>query len=337
MATLAQRFLTLADVYKASVGPIIEVLNDTSQGLMDDFVAMECNQGTSHIHGIRTGLPSVSWGALYEGIVQSKSARQQVTDTTGFVEALSEVDQRVLELAGDKRLEVRMQESMAFLESMSQEIIKSMFYYDSTTNARFPKGLGSRFNALATSGAGNQIVDGGGTGSDNTSIWFVTHGPNDFCMLYPKGTQGGITQEDMGRQMKNDASGDPYFVEMELFRAYLGWAVKDWRNIVRIANVDVSNMQAGSVKLYDLMRQGFYKLHARRVSKVANQQSIGRTVIYCNTGVMEALDRLSSNAAAADNFIRLKPMEIEGREVMSYRGIPIRETDQILNTEARVV
>jgi hypothetical protein len=28
---------------------------------------------------------------------------------------------------------------------------------------------------------------------------------------------------------------------------------------------------------------------------------------------------------------------VEGKEVMTYRGIPIRETDAIINTEARVV
>jgi len=30
-------------------------------------------------------------------------------------------------------------------------------------------------------------------------------------------------------------------------------------------------------------------------------------------------------------------MEIEGKEVLTYRGIPIRETDALVNTEARVV
>jgi hypothetical protein len=30
-------------------------------------------------------------------------------------------------------------------------------------------------------------------------------------------------------------------------------------------------------------------------------------------------------------------MEIQGDEVLSYRGIPIRETDALLNTETRVV
>jgi len=59
--------------------------------------------------------------------------------------------------------------------------------------------------------------------------------------------------------------------------------------------------------------------------------------IYCNRDVLEALDALATNAGASDSFVRLKPMEIEGKEVMAYRGIPIRESDAVLNTEARVV
>ena len=44
-----------------------------------------------------TGLPSVTWGQLYAGIAQSKSTTQQVDDTTGFLEALSSIDKRLLE------------------------------------------------------------------------------------------------------------------------------------------------------------------------------------------------------------------------------------------------
>ena len=60
-------------------------------------------------------------------------------------------------------------------------------------------------------------------------------------------------------------------------------------------------------------------------------------MIYCNRDVLEALDRLATNAGSSDNFTRLKPMEIQGEEVLTYRGIPIRETDALVNNEARVV
>lgn len=342
MATLVQSYMSLADVYKRTKGSegiadIIELMNDTSQDILTDFVSMECNDGTKHTHTVRTGLPDVSWGALYEGIPQSKSSTQQVDDTTGFVRARSSVDKMVLDLAGDNRLAVRASESVPFIESMAQELITSLFYHNPASNPRLPKGLGARFGAKADKGAGNQIVEGGGTGSDNTSIWMVTWGANDFCALYPKGTQGGIKQEDKGEQRELDANGNPYFIEEEVFTAHMGFAQKDWRNTARIANIDVSDMQAGNVDMYGLLRQAYYKLHRRRQSKVYGQNNPGRTVIYCNTGVLEVLDALQTNSGSGDNSIRLRPMEIEGKEVMTYRGMPIRETDALLNTEAQVV
>lgn len=342
MATTVQRFLGLADVYKrtdgmAGVADIMEALNTTSQDIFTDFLMMECNNGNSHRHTIRTGLPTTSWGALYEGTPQSKSSSQQVDDTTGFVEAMSSVDTRLEDFSNGNFNAIRASEGEPFIESMAQELVTALFYHNPATDARLPKGLGARYGKLANSGAGNQIVDAGGTGSDNTSIWFVTWGPQSLFGLYPKGSSAGISQQDMGRQRVLDANGNPYYVYEELYRTHMGFAVKDWRRNVRISNIDVSELKAGNVDLYSFMRKAYWKLHGRRANKVADQHEAGRTVLYANKDVLEALDALGTNAGAGDSFIRLRPTEIEGKEVLSYRGYPIRETDALLNTEARVV
>ena len=36
------------------------------------------------------------------------------------------------------------------------------------------------------------------------------------------------------------------------------------------------------------------------------------------------------------SFVRLRPQEVDGFEVMSYRGFPVRQVDAILNTEAAI-
>jgi hypothetical protein len=344
MATLTQKFLTLADVYKRTDGmgqiaDIMEMMNSTAQDIFTDFTMMECNDGTKHIYTTRTGLPAVGWGALYEGIEQGKSTTQQVTETTGFVEKLITIDKRVLELAGANAMRVRSQESEGDVEAMAKELISALFYHNTATDVRKPKGLAPRFGALGTSGSGNQIIDAGGTGSDNTSIWFVTWGGSGLNALYPKGTQGGITQEDKGEQRVLDAAGKPFYVMEELIKSHIGFGLGDYRRCARVANIDVSNMQAGSVELYDFLRKAYYRVHGLRGAntKVMNDTMPGRTVIYCNRDVLEALDGLASNAGTTDNFTRLRPMEVEGKEVLTYRGIPIRDTDALLNTEARVV
>jgi len=332
MATLGASFVDLIDIYKQQDGngqyiPIIEMLAEMNP-ILDDAVAVECNKGTTHLHTVRSGLPSVTWGQLYKGIPQSKSGKSQVEDTTGFVEGLSTIDKRLLELSANEGA-VRLSEAMSYLEAMNQEVASKIFYGNSATDPEEFMGLAPRFNDLSAPN-GNQIIDAGGTGSDNTSIWMVTWGDNQCQLLYPKGTKAGVQREDMGEQRLTDASGNPYYGKEELFRWHVGLAVKDWRYVSRVANIDVSNMAAGSVALYDFLRKAYWKLQSRRVAG-------GKTAIYCNRDVMEALDALSTNAGASDSFIRLTPMEIEGKEVLTYRGIPIRETDAILNTEARVV
>ena len=331
MATLGASFVDLIDVYKSQDGrgqfvPVIEMLMEMNP-MLDDAIAVECNKGTTHLHTVRSGLPSVTWGKLYQGIPNSKGQKAQVEDTTGFVEGLSTVDKRLLELSTNEGA-VRLSEAQSYLEAMSQEVATKLIYGNSASDPEEFMGLAPRFNDTSAPN-GNQIVLAGGTGSDNTSIWFVTWGDNQCNLLYPSGTSAGVQRDDKGEQRVLDASGNAYYAKEELFTWHIGLAVKDWRYVARIANIDVSAIAAGSIALYDFMRKAYYKLQNRRVAG-------GKMAIYCNRDVLEALDALSTNAGTSDSFVRLKPMEIEGKEVMTYRGIPIRETDAIINTEALV-
>lgn len=342
MATIGSSFINLIDVYKgaggpdAEIGAVAEVLAQANPLLLDANM-IECNMGTFHRHSIRTGLPSVAWGMLYQGIPQSKSTKQQVDDTTGFVEGMSSVDTRLLEIASNPAA-IRLDEAKSYLEAMAQEVQRGFFYHDTETTPERFKGLAVRYGKLGGGGAGNQIVDAGSTGADNTSIWFVTYGDAYTSLLHPKGTKAGIQREDKGEQRILDANGNPYYVKEELFRQHVGVAVRDWRFNARIANIDVSDVAAGTVDLYKWMRKAYYKLQGRRMTKTAmDVPAMGRTVIYMNRDMLEALDALATNKGSSDNFVRLTRMEVQGEEVTAYRGIPIRETDALINAEARVV
>lgn len=338
MATIGNSFLNLIDLYKRSdpstraLAPVIEALNILNP-IMEDAVAVECNQGTKHITTTRTGLPAVTWGKLYQGIPQSKSTTQQVEDTTGFVEGLSTVDERLLELAKNPGA-VRMSEAQPFLEAMAQEIGTNFFYSDTATTPERFKGIGARYNALANP----QVINGGGAGSDNTSIWFVTWGEQQTSLIYPEGTAAGVTRQDKGSQRVTDDLGNAYYAKEELFRQHIGVTVRDYRFNARIANIDVSNAKGGTVDLYKLMTQAYYQLQNRRNRKVGNggMVNLGRTVIYMNRGMLSVLDTLATNKGSTDNFVRLKTTELEGREITSWRGLPIRETDALIDAEQLV-
>jgi len=333
MALLTSTYLNLIDMHKtdANVGPVIEVLTKQNP-ILDDAVAMECNKGSTHLHSIRTGLPTPAWGALYKGIPQSKSSQQSVEDTTGFLEARSGVDTRLLELAKDPG-QMRLSEANAHIEAMNQEMATGVFYHDTATTPEKFKGLAARYNVRGGGGAGNQVVHGGGASSDNTSIWFVTWGDHATHLLYPKGTKAGISRQDKGEQRVLDGDSNPYYVKEELFTWHIGLAVKDWRYNARIANIDVSDMLAGNVDLHSLMIDAYYKLQSTRLDSKSS-----RIAIYMNRGVMATLDKLAANigGSAKNSALQLTPRELEGKMVTTWRGIPIRECDAILNNEAVV-
>jgi hypothetical protein len=266
---------------------------------------------------------------LYQGVQPTKSTTAQVRDATGMIEAWSEIDEKLVRMTQDSA-GLRLSEAQAFLEGLNQGVGTSMFYGDQATSPAKFTGLAPRFNKLANSGSGAQIVDAGGTGSDNTSIWFVVWGENTVHGLYPKGSKAGITREDKGVQTKTNPDGSVLDVVREKFQWDIGLSVRDYRYVSRIANIDVSDVQAGTLNLYNFMRKAYYKLKQRRVMG-------GRAAIYLNTDMLEALDALATNNGTTDNFVRLTRKEIEGEEVLTYRGIPLRESDALLNTEARVV
>lgn len=333
MATIGNTYPSLIDAYKGSAeGAVVELLN-AQNPILDDAIATQCNMDAVHRHMTRTGLPKVAWGRLYQGIPQSKATMQQVDDTTGFLETSSGIDTRLLALAPDKA-KARLVDAAPYLEAMNQEMATGIFYHDTKTTPERFKGLGARYSAHGPDGIGRQVINGGGQGNDNTSIWFVTWGDHATSLLYPKGLKAGVTIEDKGEQRVLDTSGNPYYVKESLYRWHVGLFVKDWRYNARVANIDVSDMLAGSVDLWALMRKAYYRLQSRRRDATSS-----RIAIYMNREVLEILDAQSSDRAllaANPNYTGLGHAQVEGKEVRTYRGIPIRETDALLNTESLV-
>lgn len=338
MATIGNSFLNLIDMISSEdeqMAKVIEMLHRLSP-FVQDAIATPCNSGTSHMHSIRTGLPAVVWGRIYQGIPQSKSARAQVKDTTGFVEGLSTVDKRLLDISPNAAA-TRLAEAKSFLESLTQAAETAAFYANSNINPEQPMGLATRYSKLSGGQASSQVISAGGSGSDNTSAWFVTHAEDATTLIYPQGTKAGITREDKGEQRVTDTNGNAYYVMEELFRWHFGVAVRDWRTNARVCNIDVSDLQAGTVDIYKFLRKAYHKLHQVRFAqdmKDPNAASIGRTVLYVNSDLYEAMDAMQTSTT--NTALRLTPMDLEGREVMTYRGIPIRKTDALLNTETVV-
>ncbi len=329
MATLNTTNPTLADLAtrldpNGSVAQIIELLNQTNP-VLEDMAWLEGNLPTGHKTTIRSGLPNGTWRKLNYGVQPEKSTTVQITDTCGMLESYAEVDKTLVNLNGNSAA-FRLSEDRAFIEGMNQTMAETLFYGDSSTDPEKFTGLAARYSQKSGVENGDNVILGGGSGSDNTSIYLVVWGPNTVHGIYPKGSQAGLQSEDLGQQTLLDAAGGRY----EGYRTHYKWdcglTLRDWRYVVRIANIDVSeltkNASAGA-DLVDLLVQA---------AEIPPNLAMGRPVFYANRTITSFLRRQIANKVSAN----LTLDSVAGKKVLNFDGIPFKRTDVLLNTEAAI-
>lgn len=212
MAVKGVNALTLADWAKRTdpngkVDKIVELLSQTNE-ILTDMMFVEGNLPTGHRTTVQSGLPSATWRLLNYGVQPSKSTTVQVTDTCGMLETYAEVDKSLANLNGNTA-EFRLSEDRAFIEGMNQQMAQTLFYGDTSVNPQQFMGLSSRYSSKSA-GNGQNIIDAGGTGTDNTSIWLVVWGENTVHGIFPKGQKAGLQTQNLGEQTLTDASGGKY-------------------------------------------------------------------------------------------------------------------------------
>ncbi len=330
MATLGANYLTLADRFKRTengkiAAEIIEMMSETNE-VLQDANALQCNDGSNHITTIRTGLPSAVFRKLYGYVPSSKSSTEQVKDVTGMLETYSIVDVDLVDKSENPKL-FRLSESSAFIEAMNQKLQETIFYGSIKENAAAFDGLAARYSKISTDNKkiGSNIIDAGGKGEDNTSIWFVTWGDLHTSLLYPQGSQAGVQHKDDGILTETSTTGGKRKVYQDHYKMDVGLSVRDWRSTCRIANISLSDLTGdNAVNLEELLNQAYYKI--RRYAKT------GKTYIYCNSTVLMHFEAQLKEKTNVNFTIK----EYLNDNVLHYKNIPIRECEQILLTEEKV-
>jgi hypothetical protein len=332
MATLGANALTLADWAKrldpdGKVPAIVELLGQTNE-ILDDMLFVEGNLPTGHRTNVRTGLPSVAWKLINQGVTPSKSTTAQIDEAIGIMEAWSEVDKDLAELNGNTSA-FRLSEARAFIEAMNQEMASTLFYGNQSTAPEEFTGLAARYSSLSAANAEN-VITGSGNSSDNSSVWLICWGDQTCHGIFPKGSKAGLQHYDHGEVTIQDSTG----LGTSRLRAYqdqwqwkVGVALRDWRYVVRIPNIDISNLVANSgseANLVNLMIKATHRIPSL---------NMGRCAFYMNRTCMQMLD-IQRRDDALGGAITYN--EIDGKLIPNFRGIPIRKVDALLETEAVV-
>lgn len=289
---------------------------------------MEANQALTHIGTRDTQLPTVQFRAINDGVPYSAHKEMQITAPMSLFETMSKVDEEILRLAGSNAAGVRQRKDRKFIEAMAQSVADEIFYGSLGDDKLGFNGLATLFASTSTYPNNDStwyynVHDGGGSGSDTTSIWVVEWGDDKVHLIYPKGTQGGIEINDLGKQLVAGVTASTQYVAyVTQFKWRCGLFVADERCVQRIANVET----AGSDNLFD------DDLLITAINRLPDMGENDRTRIYVNRTIRTQMDirvkdKNNVNYTTGDAF---------GKPLLYFRGVPVQVCDGIVNAETAI-
>lgn len=336
---------------------IAEVLNQ-SNPIIQDMPFHEANAPRGNRVTYRTGLPQVHWARLNKGISASKSNVTSREDTIGWLEGRSEVDRRHAgrSMTHENYLKYRWDEDQTFLESMSQEMAKTILFGNEEYQAEAFTGFFPRLSnpndpifgkslTLAVTGVAQ------GNASDKFDNLLIVDWGKRYCHgIYPFNTPAGLKKTDHPNEPVKDDAGGTYYADVSQFEWCMGLTVKHPKHVHRIANVPVAPFD-------DIVSSGAYTLSPKETAmselfdttttppKVKSLPDLpgmlirafnsmdpctsGHRVIYTSQRILTALDLLAQNK----NNVQLSYGEWAGQPVTMFRGVPIRKLDILDNVD----
>ena len=328
MATIGNNVATLTDHLKrldpnGNVAHVIELLSRNNP-LVQDMLWKEGNLPTGHRVTSRTALPVPRFRRINEGVERSKSTTEQFDEACAIMDAYTAVDTKLAALNGNTAAFLASEE-VAFVEAMFNDLETGMFYSNVATSPEAFQGLAPRLNST-TGRAGSQIVkaDSGASGNDQTSIYGVVWGERSVTGIFPKGSKAGIQRTPLQDEMVDDGTGKEYLAHRAHWSLQPGLAVEDYRQVVRVANIDTSALSASADNIIPAMIDAYYRI---------NKPQGGKLIWYANRRVQTYLHLQARNAVKNSTL----SIEIfDGKPVTTFLGSPIRISDGILNTESVV-
>lgn len=338
MAVLASNVPTLIDIVQGlapdgSQLHVAEVLKQTNP-ILEDMTWMEGNLLTGHKDSVRTSLPEGSWRSLNAGVPITKGSTTPIEETCALLEDYSQVDAEIAKISGNVEA-YRLKEGRAHIQGNSHKMARTLMYGNTAAGDGFT-GFGNRFNNMnaANDQKAGQILDCGGTGTKLRSIYLIGWSHDTVTGIYPKNTVGGLQHEDVttpgagtDSMVLRDGAGNPYQGYMDHWVWRCGLMVKDYRYVVRAANIDVDALvknKATGADIEDIMTQ--------MVEMIEGLEGV-RAAFYAPRELTSMLRRQMNNTKGT--FLSWD--EAGGKKVMNFGEVPVRRTDALKVNESRVI
>ena len=368
MALKSNEYITMVDVLSTAGAIPSQIINLTSQmnPMLSDAPAIACNMGAKHRVYVNKGLAKFVWGKAFQGVPTSKGRTDALEHTTGYIESAFESSCRTIDdienyaqFAGmtgiAKKNAVGMERTKQFniqqmhhAETLSQAIANALIYEDEKKNPNRITGFMAYLDSKGGPNA-SQIIDGGSTGgTDNSSMLMITWHPQTAHLIYPMGarSQGGMKIGPLQKldrtdnDPNSDGRGGIYWVYRKEMEWHTGLAVNDKRYVARFGGIKTSNLSkakevvatgpeiTAGADLIDGMTDMYYVHQGRRMT-------MGKTCIYANTTHVKYLDFQARNGQK-NQWLFLNNTGANAKEVLTFRGVPIKESDALHNAESPI-
>lgn len=316
-------FPTLQNVLK-TLAPDGSVETDMAEvmteklDILDDIPWKEGNLPTGEQITAELALPTPTWRMYNQGIKPTKGETEQYVETCGMLEDYSDVDRDVANFNGNA-VAYRARQNRIKIRSFSKELARALFYESAATNPERVHGLATRYGGVTGYRAGAYVLPKGTlSGVNCRSVWLINWDFDTVYGIYPKGHQGaGLSNRDLGERTLTKADGTQLQVLTSHLQQKCGFAVADYRRIVRMQWDPDDAAFADSAK-------GMY---------LALQEMLD-TVFDLGPNAAIYMDRVSAkklNAQMASNSVNfLEYVEAGKRRVRTFLGTTLRITDALV-------
>lgn len=323
MATLTSTYSLIEQAKRidpsGNQAQIVEVLNRKLGSILEEAPWLPSNDVWTNKTTRRGTLPTGTRRKLNDRVTATVSRTTEIMDVIENVEAYCDVDAALVDSMPSPAM-FRAGEVDAFIEGLGQGIASDILYSDSDADPDAMHGLEPRLHKLDA----RWVIDGGGTGSDTTSIYVVTWGQPTAYLIYPKNMAAtlGVLHEDKGQVTSETSSG-----LMEIYRDHfvirLGLVVRHPRAIGRVANIEA----AGAANTFD---------EDDLITLLNNMETGSGTRIYCNETILTQMQIRAKDK----NNVYYTPGNnaLSGEPPMYFQGVPIRQFSReiLLNTETAI-
>jgi hypothetical protein len=320
MATFTSNSLSLVEVAKrkapdGTMAEIAEVLEEQNE-ILQDAVWYEANDTFSNVTTRRSQEPSGSFRKLNQGVGKESSKTTTIIDTVAILETRAENDIEVINAFPDP-VRARNDENIAFIRGLSKTAATKMIYGNSSTTPEEFTGIAPRLDTLATS---KNVLNAGGTGADLASIYVIDWGRQGVYMTFPKNSKVGLGHTDLGIETVTDSNGNKLSAYVDKFTWKLGMVVRNDKSIGRIANIETTGTS-------NIFNEDDLITLLNRMTKGPGRR------IYVNETIMTQMEIKLKDKT---NTFFSKADGLAPGPVLTFKGVPIRLVEKILDTETAI-